>query len=339
MPALARPPRPFARRFAGAAAVASMLAAAAPSAATAQDGVTFTYRVQGTAARQGNAPAAGMLATVRIAGGNARVDFREGGGPLGRDGAYMIVRGADRQMLLVQPKDQRVMIMDAAAMGSSLGALTNNAMVKVAVKDARFAYEDLGAGERILGYPTRRLRASWGSTTEMRVMMRRQTTTDSSTSEMWVTPSVPGVDPEALRGWSRAFGAGLRRTNSEMAQQMEEFDRRFGAGLALRSVIATTQRDDKGRTTVDTARMEVTDLTRGRVDPAAFEAPAGYQTTDMRQVLAAADSVQRAAGMDTSSLAGQAKQGAQEGARESVREGAKNAAKNAIGGLFGRRRP
>jgi hypothetical protein len=55
----------------------------AAAAAVARDGLTFTYRVQSSArgTREELSPA--MLATVRIAGPNARVDVREGNAPRG----------------------------------------------------------------------------------------------------------------------------------------------------------------------------------------------------------------------------------------------------------------
>jgi hypothetical protein len=205
------------------------------------------------------------------------------------------------------------------------------------VRDQRFAFEDLGPGERILGQPTRRVRIQSGSTTEMRVFGRTERTTESTVAEHWIAPRPAGVDAAALRGWSRGFTGGVRRTNAALGEQMAEYDRRFGDGLALRTVVAMQLTDGKGRVTHDTVRSEVVEMSRGPLDAALFTVPAGYQTVDMRQVAAAADSAQqarRAAG-DTASLADDLRKTA----GESVRDNAEESVRGAVGGMFRKRRP
>jgi hypothetical protein len=173
--------------------------------------------------------------------------------------------------------------------------MTNNALVRVSTRDQRFAFEDLGAGERILGHPTRRVKMSWGGATEMRVLGRKTTTTESSAAEAWVATKVAGIDGEALRGWSKAFGAGVRQTNPDLARQMGDYEARFGSGLVLRNVVVSTSTDDKGKSATDTVRMEVTELSRARLDASLFEVPKDYAVADMRQMGGALDSLRRAA--------------------------------------------
>lgn len=314
------------------------VALAAPAAAFAQAGATFTYRVQSSGATREahthGAAAPDMLATVRMAGGNARVDFRAGGMATTKPGAYVVIRGAERQFVLVNAQDRQAMVMSADGLGSGLGALTNNGLVKMTMRDPRFAYEDLGAGDRILGYPTRHVRVRSGSTMEVRVLGRTQRSTDSSTTELWIAQRPAGLDAEALGGWGRSFGGGVRRTNPELDLQMADYQRRYGDGLALRTLAISHQADDRGRARVDTIQSEVTELTRGRIDPAVFAVPADYQTVDTRQMATAIDSARRANG-DTGSL-GDAMRKA---ANESVRDNATAGVKDAVGGLFRRRRP
>ena len=320
--------------------------AAAPV-AHAQD-LTFTYRAQSTAARAAQrdrnaAPSPNMLATVRMSGANARVDVREGTIPMARNGAYVLLRGADQQMVVVNPRDRQAIVLSADALGAGLGSLTNNALVKVTVREPRFAFEELGPGERILGQPTRRVRIQSGSTLEMRVLGRTSRSSESTVVDAWVAPRPAGLDPAALRGWSRSLGGGVRRTNAELASQMTDYDRRYGDGLALRSIVVMQQTDDKGHVTVDTVRTEITEMSRGRVDPALFAVPTDYQTVDMAQVAGAAgaamDSARRAnggaPGGDTGSLGGAMRKAAD----ESIKENATQSVKNAIGGMFRRRRP
>lgn len=325
------------RRAIAAALAAAALLSARP-AAQAQSGVTFTYRVQSTAAardaRSGNAPSPNMIATVRMSGGNARMDFREGSMPMTRNGGYVLIRGADRQLVFVNPQDKQAMVIAADNLGAGLGSLTNNALVKMTVRDPRFSFEELGAGEPILGYPTRRVRTRSGSTTEMRILGRTQRSSESSETEMWIATRPAGLDASALEAWSRSFGSGLRRTNPGLAAQMADYQRKYGDGLALRAVTVTQMTDEQGKATTDTTRMEVTELSRANVPASLFEVPSDYQVVDTRQLAAAADSARRASG-DTTSMSDAAKAGAADAARA----GAADAAKNAIGGLFRRKRP
>ena len=307
--------------------------------ATSADGVTFTYRLQSTAAArsagQGHGtPSQNMVATVRMNANNARIDFREGGMPMTQNGGYMVVRGVEQQLVFVNTKDRQAMIIAADGLGSGFGAMTNNAMIKMTMRDPKFAFEELGPGERILGYSTRRVRLHSGSTMEVRVLGRTSRTSDSSVSEQWIAARPAGIDAGAMMAWSKSFGMGLQRTNPEMAQLMADYQRKYGDGFALRTITYATNKDDKGTVRTDTVRMDVVDIARGPVDPAIFEIPAGYQTVDTRQIASAIDSARRANG-DTGSLGDAMKKGAADGAAQS----AADKAKSALGGLFGRRRP
>jgi hypothetical protein len=84
-------------------------------------------------------------------------------------------------------------------------------------------------------------------------------------------------------------------------------------------------------------RSEVVEMSRGPLDAALFTVPAGYQTVDMRQVAAAADSARqarRAAG-ETISLGDDLRKTA----GESVRDNAKESVRDAVGGMFRQHRP
>jgi hypothetical protein len=255
-------------------------------------------------------------------GADARVDFREGGIPMAQGGSYLLVRGAEQQVVLVSPRDRQAMVLSAEALGSGIGAMTNNALIRVTMRDPRFAFEELGPGERLLGMPTRRVRIISGATTEARVFGRTSRTTDTTVTEVWIAPRPAGVDAAALRGWARSFGGGVRRTNAALAAQMAGYEQRYGDGLALRSVAVTRTADEKGRARVDTVRMEVTELSRDRVDPALFQMPAGYATADVGAMATAADSSRRA-----------------DAAKDDAQPTPGGAVKDALGGMFKRRRP
>jgi hypothetical protein len=64
---------------------------------------------------------------------------------------------------MVDPKKKKkAVIMDPSALGNMMGAIGASGMVKMDVKDVKVSVEKLGAGERLLGYPTTRYRTTRG---------------------------------------------------------------------------------------------------------------------------------------------------------------------------------
>jgi hypothetical protein len=225
-----------------------------------------------------------MVMQVRMLGANARLDWREGKMPgVGasiRDG-YMLLRGAEERIVLVNTKDRQATAIPAEMLGMAAGMSMNNALVKFESRGSHFAFDELGAGERILGQATRRVRVRQGGTTEVRILGRRNATRDSSVSEHWIAPAPAGVDAAAMRAFARSFGGGMRRTAPELAAPMDAYDRRFGGSMVLRTVTVVYTTDNRGRETVDTVRMDVTEMSRGPLDASLFAVPDGYQVADM----------------------------------------------------------
>lgn len=306
-----------------------------PAIAGAQPGVTFTYEMRTSAGQSTTAkdmpPYTAM--TVQAAGPNMRIEWREGASavPMMKPGAYMILRGNDKTLTIVSPEDKTAIKMEAGSLGTGAGRMTNNAMVKVSQRDGKFDFEDLGAGDKILGYATRHIRVSSSGTTEIRVLGKKSTTTNVSTGDVWIAPKLNGIDADALRAWGTAFGRGLRATNAELLPRQTDYERQFGDGIALRTVNVINGSDEKGRARVDTVKMEVTDIKSGRLDPKLFTVPDGYQVQDMREVAKAMDSAYKASGMDTVNMKGVAK--------EAGKEGAKDAVKGALGGFLRKKKP
>lgn len=279
-------------------------------------GLTFTYTVTSSAADKRRKEALDINAQVRLQGGNARMDYTNGKGPMGQKGAYIVITSTPPQFAIVSDKDKTVMVMDASMFGSGLGAMMNNPMMKMTISNARFSFKDMGAGENILGYRTRRVRTFSGSDLEMKIMGMTQKSSSSDSSDQWIAQGIE-IDDQSLAAWGRSFTNGMKASNPELVAEFAKFEKEYARnGMALRSTTWSNVTDGKGKVTSDVINMEVTDLKKGDVDPAIFKIPDGYQVTNLSEMMksASADSA-KATGADS------AKKGPKPSAGDAVKAG------------------
>jgi hypothetical protein len=270
------------------------------------DGLTFTYTMSSARAAANPKDPAGkarsMTSLVRMAGGAVRMDVREGVTPFTGPGGYMILRGEPSRVEFVNPEKKEVLVMPATAMGGTLGALTNNPLIKMKTSNEKFDFEDLGPGETILGYKTRHVRITSGQTMEMRVLLSHTKSTSETTMDAYVAPGL-AVDDETGRVWIKNFASGLKTTNPDLLGKMEAYAKGPGRGIMLKATSYTKDSDDKGKTTYDTVSIQVTDLKRGPIDDSVFTYPHDYKVQDMtagmEAVQAGVDSANKAAAADS----------------------------------------
>ncbi len=326
------PSRSTSRRWLGAltatAAVASLVAARPIARAT---GATFSYRISSSSADKKVRETRSQLSTVRMQDANIRMDYIEGTTPMGQKNGYVVVQGEQGRFVIVNPKDKQAMVMSADAFGSGFGAMLNNPLVKMTMSGTSFRFKDMGAGETILGYKTRKVRTWYSSTIEMKFAMINNRITTNDSSDQWIASGV-GIDPKTMESWAKSFGAGVKSTNPELAAELKKYTNEYGrSGLALKTITWSTQTDKKGKVTADTILMEVTDLKTGAIDPSVFEIPAGYEVVDMSQMVAGVG-----AAMD-SAKAESAK--GEKDAKKDEKPSAKDAIKAGLGGMFKKKPP
>ncbi len=301
--------------------------APAPTAPVAS-GVTFTYRITSSSSDKRTRESRSMLSTVRMQDGNVRMDYTEGMTPLGEKNGYVLVQGEAGRFVVVNPKDKKAMIMSAEGFGSGMGALMNNPMLKMTMSNTSFRFKDMGAGETILGYKTRKVRTWYTSTMELKAMMmpdQKITTADSS--DQWIATGMD-LGAKDMEQWAKSFASGVKATNPELAAEMKKYTNEYGkSGIALRTITWSTQTDKKGKVTADTITSEVTDLKTGSIDASMFEIPKGYEVVDMSKMMA-----EMSASMDSAKAAG-AKDG-KDGKKAEEKGSASDALKQGLGGLL-----
>lgn len=335
----------FARIAAGSVAGVALLTAAKPLprptakpattvTAPRATGLTFKYRITSTAQDKKQREARSIYATVRIADGNVRMDYLEGMTPMGKKGGYVIVKGEPAQFIIVDPNEKQAMIMSAELMGSGLGAMANNPMLKISYSDQSFRFQDMGAGEPILGYKTRKVRTFYTSTVETKVLMMNNKVTTTDTSDQWIASGVK-MDAGSLEKWSKSFASGVKSTNAELAAQMAKYQNEYGkTGMALKTVTYSTAVDKKGKATVDTLTMDVTELSNGPIDLSIYEVPADYKVTDLQQAINGMK-----AQADSAAKADDEKDGKKDDKKKDEKPSAKDALKQGLGGMFKKKPP
>jgi hypothetical protein len=295
-----------------------------PKAATPRaSGITFNYRVTSTSDDKRRREASNMYATVRMQDGNIRMDYVEGMTPLGKKDGYVIIQGDAQKFIVVNPKDKQAMIMTADGFGSGLGALMNNPMLKMTISNTSFRFKDMGAGEPMLGYKTRKVRTWYSSTMELKAMMMPdQKIVSNDSSDQWIAQI--DIGQGSFEQWAKSFGSGVRSTNPELAEQLKAYNTEYGRkGMPLKTVTWSSQTDKKGKVTTDVMTMEVTDLKAGDIDAAMFEIPKGYEVVDLTKMMADAK-----ASMDSANA-----EAAKNGKGEE-KPSAKDALKKGLGGLI-----
>ncbi|WP_043579439.1 DUF4412 domain-containing protein [Gemmatimonas phototrophica] len=287
-------------------------------------GVTFKYRI--TSATNDKK---GTLANVSMQDGNIRMDYVEGTTPMGQKNGYVIVQGETGKFIIVNPKDKQAMVMTADAFGSGMGALMNNPLLKMTVSNTSFRFKDMGTGEPILGYKTRKVRTYYSSTMELKAMMMPdQKVVSNDSSDQWIATGIDLGSPKSMETWAKSFASGVKSTNPELAAEMKKYTAEYGrTGMALKTISWSTQTDKKGKVTADTLTMEVTELKKGDLDVALFEVPKGYEVVDLSQMMAGI-------GEKMDSL-----NAAEGGKKEEKKPSAKDAIKSGLGGFLKKKPP
>jgi len=295
-------------------------------------GVTFSSRVTSSSADKRVRESSSNLSTVRMQDGNIRMDYIEGITPMGQKNGYVIVQGEAGRFVIVNPKDKQAFVMSADGFGSGLGALMNNPMMKVTMTNTSFHFKELGAGETILGYKTRKVRTYYASTIKVRVLMMNNETTVADSSDQWI--GNVDIDPRNLESWSKSFSSGVKSTNPELAAELAKYTKEYGrTGLALKTITWSTRTDKKGKVTADTILSEVSDVKTGPIAADVFKIPDGYEITDMSQMMAG-----MSASIDSAKTADE-KKGDKKDVKKDEKGSASDAIKAGLGGIFGKKKP
>ena len=224
---------------------------------------------------------------VRIRNGVARVDL--GGGTAG-GGRYMLLEAKTGMMRFVDPSLREVSeIPDVESAAENMNASD------VRVTDTASSVRDLGPGERIRGYPTRRVRFRYRYTVRTQVAGTSMSLAVVSESDLHVSDSVAGLDPAFGAFESRFLRSAVDDTRGAFASAtLRALLQGRPRGVALRSVEVHRIAVSGGDSTVTRITRRVTALERTGVSPAAMVVPDGYARGGEWQPMRGVDEASRA---------------------------------------------
>lgn len=216
-----------------------------------------------------------IVGTVREDGRFARIDLEA---HRGRDHEFLLVR--DAKVIAVRPDDGEYSIVDDSTFeriaGVGLQAASDVGVVRFRVRDARIVPERLGAGESVAGVPTRRVRLTEEFSVEVRAFgMGGDAVHMRVVTDYWVTAEPLLVHNPLIEMLSH-LGSVLGQADPAFARQQVAARRALLTGTPLKIVATTWSSDHDARDRgPEVQTIEISDLTRTRVDPAIFRIPEG----------------------------------------------------------------
>lgn len=223
-----------------------------------------------------------MVVEGWVSGDKARVEFKESGNPMAREGAFLITRDAGKTIYLVDPKEKTYAEWDLQAMLGMVGAVTQGMgpLLKMEFSDPKVEKLLDEDGGTLVGLPTRHTRHRTSYDMKIKVLGMGNEASVVTEQDIWATDRLQDV---ALGVWLRSDPP---RTGNPQFDKLiaAEVDKAKGFPLKTVTVSTTTQKKG-GKATTTRSTMQVTELDTGAdVAAASFEIPAGYQETQLLPV-------------------------------------------------------
>ncbi len=248
-------------------------------------GKGFRLTMSGTSERAAapGAPAAAgtptaTTTTMRVLDGKARIDFARGAAPGLAEGGWMLVEPDGGRMSIVDPAAKRVMVMDSLGNLAGMGGM--GGMMQMTVRDTSSRVEDLGAGETILGFATRKYRITTAYTMEMSMMGRAIPMRTEQVTVAHVSDEAT-LREAGFSALEKSFGSTMGgMAGNEAASVIRMLTASRPKGFALMQDLES-RIIRNGDTTKTRSSYRVTELARGGVEPVDFVVPADYARTDV----------------------------------------------------------
>jgi hypothetical protein len=215
-----------------------------------------------------------LKGTAKIEGTNLRMELSEGDGMIFKNNSVVISEDNGQTMLVLDPKKKEYYRISMEQTFSTLSNLMQSAggMFDISIDNQKVDVRDLGAGETIQGYPTKKYVVHAEYDLNMRMMGMRRSTSIKSETETWVTDRIDVGGAAFLQ--QRAFKTGLEDLDSLIDKHVDAM-----RGFPLKSVTNMTTTAGR-RTNTSKTTMTVTDVRETSIPASEFVVPSDYREID-----------------------------------------------------------
>jgi hypothetical protein len=226
-----------------------------------------------TVTQEGRSSSA-LKGTAKIEGTNLRMELSEGDGVIFRNNSIVISEDNGQTLLVLDPAKKEYYRLSMEETFSTLSNLMQGAgsMFEISIDNQKVDARDLGAGETIEGYPTKKYVVHAEYDLNMRMMGMKRSTSIRSETETWVTDRLDTGGAAFIQ--QRAFKTGIEDLDSLIDKHVEAM-----RGFPLKSVTNMTTTAGR-RTSTSKTTMTVTDVRETAVAASEFVVPSDYREVD-----------------------------------------------------------
>jgi hypothetical protein len=274
----------------------ALFVAAAPSSTK---GISYDFSMV-TANDAGKGKDMEIVGKGYVAGGNARIEFtnvsmpqmKAQGGPFA-DGAYILVKRATKQFIVVDAKQKRYSEMNQDQLMQMTSALTQ--LLKFEMTNVHIDASRVQPDTTVDSYKAAHYRLNQTYHMKMSMAFIHQENDVKASGDYYYAPQFADlVNPYMSSGWSAATNF---FNNPDYTNQLKAAAAKMPSGVPVLVVIHNTNTDKKGKLVTGTTTMRTTNLVRGDIPASTFEIPAGY--TKQEPQAQAASSQEASAQPDT----------------------------------------
>jgi len=227
----------------------------------------MTYKVESVSSgmREGT-----MSGTVEVEGKNVRFNIAQGDGIVFKDSSYLIATDGGKKMSIVDPAEKTYFDMGIDQLTGGAGML--GGMMKMRISNPQVSVRDLGAGDTIEGYATKKkaIDISYDMTIDM--MGQTMAMSMSTSTQSWITDQIPTESATFLQ--TGELHTGLDDVDKLIAAQAKAFT---GFPLKQITTIHMTQNGSKMELTTTT---NVSGIEKKSIAASEFVVPAAFTKTD-----------------------------------------------------------
>jgi hypothetical protein len=210
-----------------------------------------------------------------VAGGVVRTEYTKGATPFSRPGVYTLLDTRTNEIVLVDSVALKSVAINAAGML----AIRGSEAPQMTVSDTALKLEDLGAGDVVLGYATRKLRLTIRYTIAVGDLEEAKSTATQVTT-LNISDAITAMDQGfAMATQSPPTPVGQATPGNALERFLQEVYRKLPKGFSL-----VTEQDMRISSPMgelaSASRMRVTELTPVKLPAAAFSLPMGLQKVD-----------------------------------------------------------